>query len=269
MLRGCWVAFTILLVSKSVLGQDYTYEQYTNNNPNKNLHLTNDYLNYDLIYEISEMYDQDQLIRTYLLAARSNEDKLQEDSLKLEMNKVDSLNRIRLKNIIAKYSYPTRYNAGYVVDKIGLFIAHSEEHENEVFLEKYYDLALKGDVDWSLPERIEGNLLVRFKKDGYRFLKLLRLDGSGNIAFVNKNYFEISVLAKGLRDNKTVNIELYTTSNLTESAEKRKKLLVELVRFLIRKDISPQRISINTTDIIQDKYYKGVPLFAYKLSIIE
>lgn len=231
-------------------------------------------VNFALRTKLCKMREDDQGIR-YLLHEPGNLIKKKRDSIFAIMEGIDSVNMSYFREIERKYGWPDAKligrNETINDDKhpvyADLFVIHSSEKDNIIYLQSALKEVCKGEESWWSAVGIMKNLLFRFNEEGFNKLRYTYLTNEGLIDW-KRSYFQLKVLSEFLHDNPNDRISLFIAkykNETLESPDRYIKTLDELRRFLISEKVNPESIFIENEIRTVDDDGMGKYRIAYKL----
>lgn len=152
---------------------------------------------------------------------------------------LDSLNAIRLKEIVEEYGWPGRALVGAREPRV--IVVHLNEEYNYYFLEHILEACGNNMALWNDAEMVMNNILWRFEKmHNHTKLRYLFIDDKGSLD-LEHSYLLLNTLGKHLFSNPTVAIELHRTDLYPKDET---KILTEIKEFLIAYGVDEKQIII-------------------------
>lgn len=231
-------------------------------------------VNFALRDKLCKMREDDQGIR-YVLHEPGNLMKKKRDSIFMIMKGIDSINMRYFREIESKYAWPDAKLIGTnqtINDDrhpvyVDLFVIHSSEKDNIIYLQSALNEICKGEESWWSAVGIMKNLLFRFNQDGFNKLRYTYLTNEGMIDW-ERSYFQLKVLSEFMRDNPHDRVSLFITrykNETPESVDKYIKALEEIRKFLISEKVNPELIFIENEIRTVEDDGMGKYRIAYKL----
>lgn len=153
---------------------------------------------------------------------------------------LDSLNAIRLKEIVEEYGWPGRALVGNREPRV--IVVHLSEEYNYYFLEHIIESCGNNMALWNDAEMVMTNMLWRFeKKDNHNKLRYLFIDDKGSLD-LKYSYLLLNTLGRFLFSHPGYAIELYRT-DLYPNEEI--KILAEIKEFLIDYGVDERQVIIS------------------------
>jgi hypothetical protein len=142
------------------------------------------------------------------------------DSFKYYMNlqqKVDSTNLITLRQMVEKNGWPGWFQIGSVRSGPNVIIVHNSEKDNILFLKLLISEAEKQNIYWEDAKNILGNLLFRFRKNGYFDLREVYIENQRLDR--DKSLFALHTLGSLINDNPYIyNIQVNKSLTIVDPA---------------------------------------------------
>ena len=231
-------------------------------------------VNFTVRDKLCKMREDDQGIR-YVLHEPGNLMKKKRDSIFAIMKGIDSVNMSYFREIERKYGWPDAKLIGRnetINDDrhpvyADLFVIHSSEKDNIIYLQSALKEICKGEESWWSAIGIMKNLLFRFNQDGFNKLRYTYLTNEGLIDW-ERSYFQLKVLSEFMHDNPNDRISMFIAryaNETLESPNEHIKALDEIRKFLISEKINPEQIFIENEIRTVEDDGMGKYRMAYKL----
>ncbi len=193
--------------------------------------------------ELIAMTKEDQRYRKSFNKARISKDTFKTDSLGTLINKIDSVNLVRLHTIVNENGWPGISLVGHSVmfsdPDATLLVMHAPEKDNIFFYKYIYDACLKGKEEWYAAESVMQNMLMRFESKSYPYHKLRYVYVENGKLNISKSSFQLKILSKVLRGHPHISIKLYQVNNQASN------ILEDVNTFLLKEGVPPNQISMS------------------------
>lgn len=196
---------------------------------------------------LEQMRNDDQRFRVGMVEDAKMEKNAREE-LHKKQKRLDSINRIKLYNIVKKYGWVGKDVLGEDFrSPMSLISVHLKQEDNLYFLEKAMKSAEQGKVTWFDAQTMMSMCFFRYEKeDGFNKLRKIYLT-KNNFLDIEKSYFQLHNLIKFYTNNKKSNIHFFV-AYYQETEKKyfseRQKALEEVKKFLVENGIAEDRIEI-------------------------
>ncbi|HEY0740628.1 MAG TPA: hypothetical protein VGD40_04165 [Chryseosolibacter sp.] len=210
--------------------------------------------------ELQYRIQLDQSVRRKYSSLRT---KLARDSMNIVVRKTDSLNIVRLTDIVNIYGWPGATLIGDIqtnpdwIESPTLLVIHNDEKTNLRFLQIVEAAAKARSTHWFEAEQIMTNLLWRFYDNRMIKLRHLVFNKRGRLR-IDMSLLQLQMIAHLIRDNPNYRLVFFPTKFIGDHKTNSKHAatnLKQIGEFLVSYGISPTNFQISNEIVeVQDDH---------------